>query len=442
MRKPMWKEGLFIMPQHLQLMDAYHERLIDTRLGMVLAHGWGVSELEIDTDELARGVFRLSRLRAVLPDGALIEIDRDQPLKGLSVTLAGDARAARGVEVFLAMPSQDVGGASPEQAPSGTRYLSGAQLLGDVYRTAADAEIDYVRPNVQLLFGHDNRQNFVTLKLAELVPGESGRLVVSDRYVPPCLTLRPAPALLARLERLVSALAAKQKDLVSKYGGRQAAMVEFGAADLATFWYLHTVNGALPTLMHYAGGQAHPEALYLALATLAGQLSTFDSGSDPLDLPRYDHAALAGTLIPLLDRVLRLLGTMAASRYTVIRLDQTQPGLFVAAIDDPQLLRRAQLYLVAGGDVPEETLRDDVPRYVKAGSVDQIAHIVQAALPGVAVRIDLTPPAAVPVRAHMVYLRLEKQGRYWDAVAQAGTLAIYQPVRPDRVQLELIAVGG
>ncbi len=89
---------------------------------------------------------------------------------------------------------------------------------------------------------------------------------------------------------------------------------------------------------------------------------------------------------------------------------------------------------------PDDTLRDDVPRYVKIGSVDQIADIVQAALPGVGVKIDTTPPAAIPLRAHMIYMRLDKHGRYWDALKGSGSVAIYQPVKPDRVKLELIVV--
>ncbi|MCA9666009.1 MAG: type VI secretion system baseplate subunit TssK, partial [Myxococcales bacterium] len=140
------------------------------------------------------------------------------------------------------------------------------------------------------------------------------------------------------------------------------------------------------------------------------------------------------------DRILALLGSVVSSRYTQIPLDQTQPGLFVGQVDDPSLLTRRSLYLLAGGEVSEEALRDDVPRFVKVGSLDQIAQIVQSALPGVAVRVDPSPPSALPVRSHLLYLRIERQGRYWDAVRQSGTIAIYQPVKPSRVKLELVAV--
>jgi len=210
---------------------------------------------------------------------------------------------------------------------------------------------------------------------------------------------------------------------------------------VASFWYLHTVNSALPIMMHFAAeGAAHPEQLYLALASLVGQLSTFDPSADPTAIPRFNYLDLAGTLFPLFERGFGLLGTVVSARYLKIDLEQTQPGLFVGRVDDPALLGKKALYLLAGGDVPDDTLRDDVPRYVKVGSVDQIADIVQAALPGVGVKVDMTPPATIPLRAHMIYMRLDKHGRYWEALQGSGTVAIYQPVKPDRVKLELLMV--
>jgi len=98
------------------------------------------------------------------------------------------------------------------------------------------------------------------------------------------------------------------------------------------------------------------------------------------------------------------------------------------------------LYLVMSGDVPEKALREEVPRYLKIGSIDHIAAIVKAALPGVNAKVDLSPPAGIPIRAHMIYLRIDKVGRAWDGIEQSNTIAIYQPYKPEVVRLELMAV--
>jgi len=435
--KPLWKEGLFMMPQHLQLLDQYHEQRVDTRFEAAFANGWGVSELEVDPDELARGVYAPSRCTAVMPDGMVVDLGPGRA----SAMVSGRLGAGQVLEVYLAVPS--TGGASSDARSAGARFIHEVVTLPDAFGAAQDADVDGITPNAQLLLGSDQTQSCVTIKLAELELADSGRPRLRERYIPPCLKIRASPYLMEQLGRLVSALGAKQKDLASKYGDRTAAMVEFGAADVATFLYLHTLNSWLPVLMHAAdSGEVHPEQLYLSLVTLAGQLTTFEGDVDPLALPRFVYADLASTFPPLFDLVFRLLGTVVSARYKSIPLEQTQPGLFVGRPEDGSLLQRYSLYLVVGGDVPEDTLREDLPRYLKVGSIDQIAKIVHSALPGVPVRIDFSPPNAIPVRAHMVYLKLDRQGRYWESVAQSGTIAIYQPVRPERVKLELLAVEG
>jgi len=436
----MWMEGLFLTPQHLQLADEHHEAVIDQRLAAVNPHLWGLSVLEVDADELARGVFSLGGCQAVMPDGLVVRIGENQPIPALTKTASGALRGAeRSLGVYLAVPAAGAGSAS-SGASAGTRYVETTRTLSDNYGVADDAQIQCVRPNAQILFERDNRQNYITLKLAEIQVNESGRMTLAQGYLPPMTRIGTSPALMQRLEQLVAALSTKQRDLAGKYGDRSAAMLEFGAADMATFWYLHTINSWLPVLMHYAASETtHPEQLYLALAAFAGQLSSFEATSDPLDLPRYRHDDPAETFWPLLDVVSRLLGTVLASRYSVIDLEETQAGLFVGRVDDPNVLKRA-LYLVVGGDLPEEALRDDVPRYLKVGSLEQIAQIVQSALPGVTARVDHSPPNAIPVRPHLLYLRLEQTGSYWEGVEHSATIAIYQPVKPNKVKLELLAV--
>ena len=40
-RKPVWTEGLFMTPQHLQQSDLYHEALLQARVQAALSYGWG-----------------------------------------------------------------------------------------------------------------------------------------------------------------------------------------------------------------------------------------------------------------------------------------------------------------------------------------------------------------------------------------------------------------
>ena len=443
--KPQWKEGLFIMPQHFQLFDEHLEAQLDRRLSTLAEYSWGVSEMELDDGELARGLFRIDNCTTVMPDGMLVELDSERVLQGVVAMSSGAlVGGAQNLDVYLAIPGTESRGTANyagDGAAAGTRFVHTVEEVPDIYGAAADAQVDCLRPNVQLLLGHQNRQSYVCIKIAALELGESGALRVSDNYIPPCLKIRASRAIMERLSRLVAALGAKQKNLSERYGGRAGNMLEFGAADMSTFWYMHTLNTWLPRLLHYNHqGHVHPEQLYLSLCSLAGQLNSFEVGVTPEELPAFSFLDLSSTFFPLFDRLMELLGTVVAAKYKTIELEQVQDGVFVGKPADPHMLRTHTLYLVAGGDVAEEVLRQQLPHYLKIGSVDNLTQIVSAALPGVKAAVDLSPPAAIPVRGHMVYLRLESSGEHWDAVLQSGTIAIYQPISPGRVTLELLAV--
>jgi type VI secretion system protein ImpJ len=40
----------------------------------------------------------------------------------------------------------------------------------------------------------------------------------------------------------------------------------------------------------------------------------------------------------------------------------------------------------------------------------------------------------------LVYLRVDQSGDYWNDVLNSGTIAIYQPIDPQKVDLRLIGV--
>ena len=65
---------------------------------------------------------------------------------------------------------------------------------------------------------------------------------------------------------------------------------------------------------------------------------------------------------------------------------------------------------------------------------------VNAAMPGVRVGVEYRPPGAIPVKPGLVYLRVDQAGDYWNDILGSGTIAIYQPIDPQKVDLRLIAV--
>ena len=54
-RKPVWTEGLFMTPQHLQQSDQYHEALLHSRMHAIATYDWGVTGVNAHSRLRRRG---------------------------------------------------------------------------------------------------------------------------------------------------------------------------------------------------------------------------------------------------------------------------------------------------------------------------------------------------------------------------------------------------
>lgn len=76
----MWSEGMFLLPQHFQYQDEFHQhQLAESTLRNTPFH-WGVQMLQVDEEALATGSLQLKRLKLVFPDGSLYDAPQHDPL--------------------------------------------------------------------------------------------------------------------------------------------------------------------------------------------------------------------------------------------------------------------------------------------------------------------------------------------------------------------------
>ena len=186
-------------------------------------------------------------------------------------------------------------------------------------------------------------------------------------------------------------------------------------------------------------GDAHPEHCFIVLASLIGELCTFSADGDPTAIPKFNYLELGDVFDPMFDRVMNLISGVLAESYVVIPLEKRDDGMYLGKFEDPKLPRTHEMFLEAKG-ADEGTLRERLPRLLKIASWTQIGYILNAAIPGVRVGIEYRPPGAIPVKPGLIYLRVDQAGDYWNDILGSGTIAIYQPIDPQKVDLRLIAV--
>jgi type VI secretion system protein ImpJ len=444
-RKPIWTEGLFMTPQHLQQSDSYHEALLHTRVHALVHYAWGISDVQFDERALTAGQIKLVKGHGVFPDGTpflIGERGEDQvearPIEG-TFPAALDA-----LDVFLAIPNvrdnQVNIALDPAKVGPAVRYVAQQVTIADLNTGRNEQSVSWARGNMRLLFGTEPRDAFHCIRLAQLERDKTGAIVLRDNFVPSLLRIGASRWIMSNLRRVLSAMVGKQKALAEGRRMRTAASVDFQATDVAKFWMLHTMNSYIPQVSHMVDhGDAHPEELYLTLAGIIGELCTFSADGDPTDLPKFNYLELGDTLEPMFNRALSMLAAVLAEQYIIVPLEKRDDGMYLGRFDDPTVPRKHDFFLECQGS-DEGTLREKLPKLLKCASWTQIGYILNAAIPGVKCEVEYRPPGAIPVKPGLVYLKVEMGGDYWNDVLNSGTIAIYQPIDPQKVNIRLIGV--
>jgi type VI secretion system protein ImpJ len=432
-------------PQHLQQQDQYHEAMLHSRVHALVSYDWGIIGVQFDERALTAGQVKLTRCQGIFSDGTPFFIgDRGEDQVEARPLEGAFPAALEALDVFLAIPNVRETAANialdPAKLGPAVRYVGHQMSVPDLNTGRNDTNLTWSRANLRLLFGTEARDAYETVRVAQLVRDRTGAIVVKKSFIPPVLHIKASDHLMAGMRRLLSALVGKQKSLSEGRRMRTSASVDFQASDTAKFWMLHTMNSFIPIVSHMVDhGEAHPEDTFVVLGSLIGELCTFSPDGDPTTIPKFNYLDLEEVFEPIFERVMALIGGVLAESFTVIPLEKRDDGMYLGKFEDPKIPRTHEFFLEAKGS-DEATLRERLPRLLKIGSWTQIGYILNAAMPGVKVGVEYRPPGAIPVKPGLVYLRVDQAGDYWNDILGSGTIAIYQPIDPQKVDLRLIAV--
>ena len=445
-----WTEGMLMSPHHLQQQDLYHERLLFAKLEALSPYSWGVVSMELDPGALGGPRSAWRRSRGVLSDGLPVSFelgDGERP----ALRPVGDhypAGQPHPLEVFLAIPREREGAPSfADQASSGrsaqSRFSPANRKVPDLVDVANQAEVTFGRKNLSFLFGDEPREDFATVKLAEIVRDGNGALILSPTFVPPCLRISASTFIMDGLRRLLGLILGKQRDLADRRRQRDAATLEFDAQDVTLFLQLNALNGLIPVVKHIsATGDITPYNLYLILSQAAGNLATFSTEVKPVDLPAFVFNDLRSTFEPLFACLTILVKQTVKETHIRVPL-QIKNGIHFGSLEGEEFSRCRQYVLsVQAEGLTEEEVVERVPSRSKIASWNELQTVIRAAKPGVPIRVTHRPPAQIPVKAGVVYFMLDTSNPYWQTIARERRVGIYlpPPLDPTAANIELLAI--
>jgi type VI secretion system protein ImpJ len=423
--KVVWTEGMFLQPQHFQQHDRYLEYQLRHRMMSSLGYGWGFTSLALDDAALALGKLSLNAAQGVLPDGTAFSIPSNDAAPA-ALDVPTDARNERVVlAIVLQRPGIVESDAEGAAGSMGPRFHVAEVSIGDNNTNVdRDASVQIGRVNLRLMLERDAGEGYAALGVARVVERRAdNKLVLDTQYVPPMLHAQGHPILDGYLRELCGLLHQRGEALAA----RMAQPGRGGVAEIADFLLLEAVNRSQPVFVQLQQRSVlHPEALYAACLSLAGDLATFRDRRRPPPFPEYVHDDLAKCFRAVIDDLRKSLSMVMDQTAIPIELQDRQRGFRVSVIPDVDLQRNAQFVLAVTAQMPGEALRARFPTQVKIGPVERIRDLVQLQLPGVPLRPLQVAPRQIPYHAGFNYFELEtRNNELWKQLETSGGLAMH-----------------
>ncbi|MBI4582200.1 MAG: type VI secretion system baseplate subunit TssK [Planctomycetes bacterium] len=448
-----WEEGMFLRPQHLQMLGRHWHTLLEASLGFAVPFPWGFSQLEIAEEELANGVFKIERCELLLPSGTLVRIPGNTKIDDVNF-LDIFAGAELPLDVFFGVPVlrpnlANVG--SPATEGGGRRYRYSVEELEFCdENTGAASELKTRCLQGRLFFGQQDREDYETVRIASLerTPGPTAAPRLVETAVPPLLSIRAWKRLQTRVEAIVARVEATGAGL-ARTANRSNMTISAGPLPhVDHLLKLHVLNETGEALNAFIQSRPHPYLVYTHLRAILGRLSVFDRAhrrpvvvnaqNQAAGVEPYVHDRCGPTFASLIDRIDVLLGLIgqAPPERADFQQHPTDEHLLVAQLQPRWIQQNLPMYV--GLDSPEmdpDEIHNQIFTRMKIAAPSDAQWLHQTGAPGLPMREIRNPGPELESVSGRYYFRVERDGTFWPRAEQEGAVAMYMETLEDLKRL-------
>jgi type VI secretion system protein ImpJ len=192
-RKPVWTEGLFMTPQHLQQGRPVHEALVQART-TPCSYDWGVVGVQFDERSLTAGQLKRVKCHGFFPDGTPFFVgDRGRRRRRGEAPRRGVPCRARGARRFFRDAASCDAAANialdPAKAGPAIRFVAATPTVSDI-NTGSQRDGGRLGSRAPCAFSSAPRRatRIETVRIAQLVRDRTGAIVLKKTFIPPSCT--------------------------------------------------------------------------------------------------------------------------------------------------------------------------------------------------------------------------------------------------------------
>ena len=436
--KIVWKEGLFLRPQHFQQNDRYHAYELMTRTTELGSNKWGFFELELDKNLLSTGKIIIKYSSGILPDGTLFNIEAKHNDLTLHIT-SNDF----GKDVFLALPalihdSDDV--RFEDQDNLSTRFVANTQ--NNIPNTNAGensiSDILIARHNFKLMLEDDISDGYIKIKIGNIVSlSASGMVSMNENFIPSFLHLNKSESLISKLKEIIGMLEYRSEKLAEKISHSVLQ-----ASELGNYMILQLINKTQARFTFYLSqDKIHPQDVFLELLTVASELAMFMKKEKQLtEKFIYSHENISDSFNKIIDELKEMLSMVLEQNSFSLSIESRKYGINVAQIRDKKIIENSSFVLSVTADVSAEKIKETLTSNLKMGSIETIRNLVNYHLIGFKIKPLSSPPREIPYRVNHLYFQIELKSEDKEELERSGGFAFHLSTELPNIGYSLWAI--
>ena len=254
---------MYLGPHHFQVQSQTFQELIHFSTTSLWFAPYGLISCGLDQEALQNGIISMAHARGLFPDGLAFQMPDCDPLPSRLNINELFPTTQESLKVLLAVPQHCQNGPNcaldSESSPTQVRYKAEECVFADENTGRDEKAIRVGKKNIRFVLETQSQEGLVTIPVARVIRDGNGRFIFDPSFIPPCLQISASERLLVMVKTLVDILSEKSFSL-SRASRVTAGRAAYSTEEIASFWFVHTVNEALGVLRHLCvSDRGHPE---------------------------------------------------------------------------------------------------------------------------------------------------------------------------------------
>jgi len=423
-RNIVWREGLFIRPQHFQQNNFYLMSELMDRTRNSAANMWGLFDIEIDKSNLSLGKVLIRHISGIMPDGTLFNISDSEQVLGREIQ-----ESDVGENLYLALPlaianNKEIYFEYDDAKP--TRYVG--KSISDIPNLNSNeeskADITFSEFNFKILKKEELKEGYSSFKITHVKEvSTDGQVSLDNEYEPTFFHLHKTKQIMTSLKEILATLQYRSEQIANKLGDNSLETTELG-----DYLMLQLINKAYSRLHYFTTqSQLHPSELFLEMNAIIAELAVFLKKEKRIVSPLiYSHLKQNESFKNITIELKKMLSFILEKNAFSIDMEKGKYGLYRAMLPRKDMIRTGSFVLSVSSKLLDETdLKKLLLDNLKISTVEGIRELVNLQLSGFKLSPLASAPRQIPYRVDNSYFKIVLREEEKSRLEISGGFAFY-----------------